>query len=73
MKIEVFGGREFFDGPTRMLGHIRVFTEAVLRERFGGRAGFFVHKMPGQWRPGRLPDCFVPVEYGSFFGGFSKA
>jgi len=56
-----------------MLGHIRVFTEAGLRERFGGRAGFFVHKMPGQWRPGRLPDCFVPVEYGSFFGGFSKA
>jgi SAM-dependent methyltransferase len=56
-----------------MLGHIRVFTEAGLRERFGRRPGFFLHKMPGRWRPGRLPDCFVPVQYGSFFGGFSKA
>lgn len=52
--------------------HVRVFTEAELRERFGERPGFSLHKIPGQWKPGELPDCFVPVEFGSFFVAFSK-
>lgn len=53
--------------------HVRVFTEAELRERFGRRPGFSLHKIPGKWKPGELPECFVPVEFGSFFVAFSKA
>lgn len=53
--------------------HVRVFTEAELRERFGGHPGFALHKIPGRWKPGKFPECFVPVEFGSFFVAFSKA
>ncbi len=52
--------------------HVRVFTEAELRDRFGANPGFSLHKIPGQWKPGEMPDCFVPVEFGSFFVAFSK-
>ena len=53
--------------------HVRVFTEAELRRRFGGNPGFSLHKIPGSWKPGEFPDCFVPLEFGSFFVAFSKS
>jgi len=53
--------------------HVRVFTEADLRQRFGGYDHFVLQKCPGQWRPGRYPDPVVPVEFGSYFAAFSKA
>lgn len=52
--------------------HVRVFTEAGLRERFGGHPDFALLKLPGEWRPGRYPEALAPVEFGSFFVGFSK-
>ncbi len=53
--------------------HVRVFTVAELRERFGAYPGFSLHKIPGKWKPGEFPDCLVPVEFGAFFVAFSKA
>ena len=47
--------------------HCRVFTEAELHERFGRHPAFRLVKLPGEWRHGELPDCFEPVEFGSFF------
>jgi len=52
--------------------HCRVFTEAELRERFGRYAGFRVVKIPGAWKHGELPDCFEPIEFGSFFVAFGR-
>jgi SAM-dependent methyltransferase len=52
--------------------HCRVFTEAELRERFGGYPGFRVAKIPGAWKHGELPDCFEPIEFGSFFVAFTR-
>ncbi len=60
------------DAVIRYADHVRVFTEAELRERFGRCPGFSLHKIPGKWKPGGPPDCFVPVEFGSFFVAFSK-
>lgn len=53
--------------------HVRVFTGAELRERFGGHEGFSLHKIPGEWKPGEFPDCLKPVEFGSFFVAFTKS
>jgi SAM-dependent methyltransferase len=52
--------------------HCRVFTETELGERFGHHAGFRVVKIPGAWKHGELPDCFEPIEFGSFFVAFSR-
>jgi len=52
--------------------HVRVFTEAGLRERFGAYPDFALLKLPGEWRRGRYPEALVPVEFGSFFVAFSK-
>lgn len=52
--------------------HCRVFTEDELRQRFGGQAGFRVVKIPGAWKHGELPDCFEPIEFGSFFVAFTR-
>ncbi|OLD78808.1 MAG: hypothetical protein AUG87_00420 [Candidatus Rokubacteria bacterium 13_1_20CM_4_70_14] len=51
--------------------HCRVFTEAELRARFGGREGFRLVKIPGAWKHGELPDCFEPIEFGSFFVSYA--
>jgi len=51
--------------------HCRVFTEAELRARFGGRKGFRLVKIPGAWKHGELPDCFEPIEFGSFFVSYA--
>jgi SAM-dependent methyltransferase len=52
--------------------HCRVFSEADLRRRWGGESGFRVVKIPGAWKHGEIPDCFEPVEFGSFFVSFAK-
>jgi SAM-dependent methyltransferase len=53
--------------------HCRVFSERELRARFGNEPGFRLVKIPGAWKHGKLPDCFEPVEYGSFFVAYAKA
>jgi SAM-dependent methyltransferase len=52
--------------------HCRVFSERELRERFGGEREFRLVKIPGAWKHGELPDCFEPIEFGSFFVAYSK-
>jgi 2-polyprenyl-3-methyl-5-hydroxy-6-metoxy-1,4-benzoquinol methylase len=52
--------------------HVRVFTEAEIRERFGQEPGFALHKIPGRWKPGEFPDSLIPVEFGSFFVAVTK-
>ncbi len=52
--------------------HCRVFTEAELRRRFGAYRDFGLVKIRGEWKPGELPDCFEPIEFGSFFVSYSK-
>ena len=52
--------------------HCRVFTETELSRRFGGRKGFRLVKIPGAWKHGELPDCFEPIEFGSFFVSYAK-
>jgi SAM-dependent methyltransferase len=58
--------------PADTACHVRVFTERLLRERFGGYPDFALSKLPGQWRPGRYPEAIVPVEFGSFFAVFTR-
>jgi SAM-dependent methyltransferase len=53
--------------------HCRVFSETDLRRRWGGEPGFRLAKIPGAWKHGEIPDCFEPVEFGSFFVSFAKA
>ena len=52
--------------------HCRVFTEGELHERFGRYDGCRVVKIPGAWKHGELPDCFEPIEFGSFFVAFTR-
>ena len=55
--------------------HCRVFSEAELRRRWGGRDGFRVVKIPGVIKAdehGEFPSCLEPVEFGSFFVAWSK-
>ncbi len=61
-----------FAPPDGTLGHVRLFTEGKLRKQFGGYPGFSLQKVRGEWPPNRYPECFVPVEFGSFFVAFSK-
>jgi len=53
--------------------HCRVFSETDLRRRWGSAPGFRVVKIPGAWKHGEIPDCFEPVEFGSFFVSFARA
>jgi len=53
--------------------HCRVFSERELRARFGTEPGFRLVKIPGKWLHEALPDCFEPVEFGSFFVAYTKA
>jgi SAM-dependent methyltransferase len=53
--------------------HVRAFTEASLRERFGGFENFTLEKLPGEWRPGRYPVTIAPVEFGSYFVTVTKS
>ncbi len=52
-------------------GHVRVFTEAGLRERFGASPDFALGKIPGDL-PERFPAALAPIEFGSFFVTLSK-
>lgn len=52
-------------------GHVRVFTEAGLRERFGGYPDFVLGKIPGEL-PERFPQSLAPLEFGSFFVALSR-
>ena len=53
------------------VGHVRVFTEAGLRERFGTSPDFALGKIPGDL-PERFPAALAPIEFGSFFVALSK-
>ncbi len=53
--------------------HCRVFSEAELKRRCGGEKAFSLVKIPGAWKHGELPDCFEPIEFGSFFVSYSKS
>jgi SAM-dependent methyltransferase len=61
------GALPAFQPLAGVAGHVRVFTEAGLRERFGNLPDFSLTKLPGRWRPGRYPATIAPVEYGAFF------
>jgi len=52
--------------------HCRVFSEGELYQRFGHEKNFQVQKIPGAWGHGKLPDCFEPIEFGSFFVSYTK-
>jgi len=52
-------------------GHVRVFSESLLRERFGQLPGFLLEKIPGPL-PKHLPSAITPVEFGSFFVAVTK-
>ncbi len=52
--------------------HCRVFSEGELYQRFGHEKNFRLQKIPGAWKHGELPDCFEPIEFGSFFVSYSK-
>ena len=52
--------------------HCRVFSEGELYQHFGHEKSFQVQKIPGAWGHGKLPDCFEPIEFGSFFVSYSK-
>ncbi len=60
--------RDYVNG---VAGHVRVFSEAGLRERFGGCPGFRIEKLPGEWPEG-YPPALVPKEFGSFFVTIAK-
>jgi SAM-dependent methyltransferase len=53
-------------------GHVRVFSESLLRERFGALPGFSLEKIRGAW-PEDYPSALTPVEFGSFFVSVTKA
>jgi SAM-dependent methyltransferase len=59
--------------PHGYADHCRVFTERELRHRFGVQEGFRLVKIPGVVKPGKLPDCLEPVEFGSFFVSYTKS
>src|SRR5262249_25401853 len=46
-------------------GHVRVFTEAGLRKRFGHLSDFSLTKVPGRWRAERYPAAIEPLEFGA--------
>jgi len=52
--------------------HCRVFSQGELYQRFGHEKNFRLQKIPGAWKHGELPDCFEPIEFGSFFVSYSK-
>ena len=56
-----------FQPVAGVAGHVRVFTEVGLRERFGRLPEFSLTKLPGRWRSGRYPATIAPLEYGAFF------
>jgi SAM-dependent methyltransferase len=68
----VTGQLPVFAPPDGVAGHVRVFTEDALRERFGTFPGFVLEKAPGAWRKGRYPEVIKPREYGAYFAAFSR-
>ncbi len=54
------------------LDHLRVFSEADLRARFGRYPGFVLHKVPSVFEPEDFERALVPVEFGTFFVAFSR-
>jgi 2-polyprenyl-3-methyl-5-hydroxy-6-metoxy-1,4-benzoquinol methylase len=67
----VSGDLPEFTHEDGVAGHVRQFTEASLRERFGHFPNFLLEKIPGD-PPDRCPPALVPVEYGSFFVAVTK-
>jgi 2-polyprenyl-3-methyl-5-hydroxy-6-metoxy-1,4-benzoquinol methylase len=47
--------------------HVRAFTEAGLRERFGGGADFVLERIPAVEKPHKVPPFLVPIAFGAFF------
>ena len=52
--------------------HCRVFSERELYARFGREKDFRLVKIPGRWKPGEFPDTVEPIEFGSFFVGYTR-
>ena len=52
-------------------GHVRVFSEPLLRERFGQLPGFLLEKIPAPL-PRHYPAAITPLEFGSFFVAVTK-
>ena len=52
-------------------GHVRVFSETLLRERYGALPGFTLEKIHGEW-PKDYPPALTPVEFGVFFVAVTK-
>jgi len=52
--------------------HVRVFTEAELRARFGHRPGFSLTKLPSVPKAGEIPACLKIIEFGAFFVAFTR-
>ena len=52
-------------------GHVRVFSEALLRERFARLPDFTIEKIHGAW-PNDYPAALTPVAFGSFFVAVTK-
>jgi hypothetical protein len=50
----------------------RLRVNVELYQRFGHEKNFRLQKIHGAWKHGELPDCFEPIEFGSFFVSFSK-
>jgi hypothetical protein len=49
-----------------------LFVRIPVVKRFGHEKTFHLQKIPGAWKHGELPDCFEPIEFGSFFVSYSK-
>jgi SAM-dependent methyltransferase len=58
--------------PDHLAGHVRVFSEAELRARFGRHQGFTLAKLPGEWRGAAYPPQIVPVEFGVYVVGITR-
>jgi 2-polyprenyl-3-methyl-5-hydroxy-6-metoxy-1,4-benzoquinol methylase len=70
-EFEANGDLPEFEHEDGIAGHVRRFTEASLRERFGHFPNFVLEKIPGE-PPAKTPPTLVPVEYGSYFVAVSK-
>jgi SAM-dependent methyltransferase len=52
-------------------GHVRVFSESLLRQRFGRLPGFLLEKIPAPL-PTHYPAAIIPREFGAFFVAVTK-
>lgn len=62
-----------FSPEDGLAGHVRVFEERGLRQRFEHYQDFLLRKVPAtRWRETRYPPTLAPTEFGSFFVAVTK-